>query len=493
MLAQALLLPIGPLPVDGTPVRLGVPVARTELAHGLSLAGRGILQWRRLPFAADGDVVWIELAIVAPRGRVRVVRGGAGPCPDRRGPAYVCEVDERRVDWGVQRRTVWRWVDGTIDERERTTFSVETVLAGECYRVGEGRTRTSPELAQRAAPWWRGRDRWARQVGLLPPRAGGGSTARRVRRHLAEVCDRLVEMQSARGRGDFRRSGGVVTNNEYDTTFALLRTAVGMRHARAFRLALRSAGQLRDRDLDLRTGLPFVHGSTHRSGIPEPGHVWLRGAMWVGLITADDELLTAVHALARALATQLPRGTGRNDRLRAHAWPLAELEAVLAQHRDPLLVRAADRLAGSLLLRFDDRTGTFRFGEGRRERGYFERGWLTAGLLLPALERHLDRRPDAALRRCVEAARAAVRARIGGGGGGLPTHWRVGRAGTFAEHREFASARATWLLESLDVRTLRRLLGRSGVRRAVDATPPFDDPDLPTSFTMVARLDWVWR
>ncbi|MCK5944466.1 MAG: hypothetical protein KAI24_20930 [Planctomycetes bacterium] len=501
-LASVLLAPLWTWVGDGRPLRCGLRLPAEVLEQGLSLAGPGVVQWRRLPLASaamageedEQGEGWVELAIVAPAGRVQLVRGGCGPSPQRRGPAYVYDESQRRVDHGVERRQRWQWRDGTVDERVRTTFTARTEIGGEVFDVGEGWTRESAGLADRAR-WWRTAGlREARRCGLLPERGRGGHLTRRVQRQLAACVDALVELPGTRGAGDFARAGGEVTNNEFDTSFALLRCAVGLRHARAFGLAQRAAGQLRDRDLDQRSGLPFVHGPGHRTGTPQTGHVWLRGLLWVGLVTADDDALVAARALGRALAVNLPRGTGRNERLRDYAWPLFELESLLAVAPDPVAERAADRLAAAIAFRFDPRARTWRFGEGLRDGGvHFERAWLTAGLLLPALDAHVRRRPSEPLREQLTAARAQLSQQLGRGARGLPTHYRVHRGATFAQHYERCTVRAAWLLEALPGREQARLLGRRAVQKAIAELPQLDDADLPTTFTMLARCDWPWR
>ena len=225
-----------------------------------------------------------------------------------------------------------------------------------------------------------------------------------------------------------------MTNLEFDTTLALLRAGTALADAEVLRRALRAAWHLRDRDLDQRTGLPFPHGPEHRTGNPEPGHCWLQGLLWAGLLTADDGHLQAAVNLAQALAARPPSGTGAAERLRDYAWPLYELEALLVVHADPVLARAADRLAASIQRRFDATARTFRFGEGELGGGiYFERGWLVGGLLLPALQLHLRRRPDARLQEQVTIVQQALLDRIGRGGPGLPTHWRIAAGSVFAE------------------------------------------------------------
>lgn len=498
MLLSLCLAPLMTIPTDGRPVRLGITVAAEVLEDGLSLAGGGALQWRRLPVGrrdpAPDDPVWIELAIVAPRGAVRVMRGGAGPCADGRGPAFVLHSEERRLDYGSVRVQRWHWVDGTIDERVRTTFTSRTELHGEVYEVGEGLTRESRALAQRASFWCRRGRTHAVASGLLPTRSGGSGTTKAVRRHLGAVVRHLVEMRGRRGAGDFLRGDGEVTNLEFDTTLALLRCAVANSDARAWALALRAAGHLRDRDIDMGTGLPFVHGVAHRVAPPETGHVWLQGLMWVALLTADDDALCAARGIGRALAMRLPMGTGRNERLRDHAWPLLELEAL--QRIDPAVpvAQAADRLAASIEARFDANARTFRFGEGELGGGiYLERAWLTAGILLPALQSHLRRRTRRSLADKVRVVQRALDDVIGSGARGLPTHWRLRNGKAEAVHYERGSARSSWLLEGLPDRTQARLLGRSSLRRAFGETPRLDHADLPTEFTLLARCRWVWR
>jgi len=499
---------------DGRPLRVGLRVPRAALVQGLALTGGGAMQWRPLSFGDDpaasaprrgehadapGAPIWIEVGVCAPRGRVDLRIGGAGPSAAGAGPAFVLRRETYRAAAGRVAVARWEWRDGTVDERVRTTFVADCVCDGESYAAGEALTRQSPDLDRRAR-WWRDHGRReAARCGLLPAgqrRSASvtGATVGRVRRRLAEIADRLVELPGARGAGDFARSDGVVTNLEYDTTYALLRCAVATGHRRAFALAQRSARHLRDRDLDRRTGLPFVHGAAHRSGRVESGHAWLRGLLWVGLLTADDAALCAARALGRALAAHLPQGQGPSERLRSYAWPLAELEALMQHVEDPVAARAADRLAASIGARFDGRIGTWRFGEGERGQGvYLERAWLTAGLVVPALRAHLERRPCARLEQQLERGTRRLAREVGSGAKGLPTHYRICSGRAFAHHFELGTTRSTWLLEALSPRAQRRLLARSNVRRALAELVRLDSPDLATEFTLAARCDWVWR
>ena len=492
LLALLLAPPLLTLQLDGRPVRFGAPLPATAVDAGLRLEGRGALQWRPL-LAGPGGLVWCELAIVGPPGRVHVVAGGAGPHVDGRGPAFVRHERTRVLPHGDERVIEWHWADGSVDVQQRVVFTAAGELDGEHYVAGEARTVASPPPGARARAVLDLPRAWSTASGLMPPAGGGGETSKALRAHLRTVLPRLRELPGARGAGDYGRSGGVVTNLEFDTTLALLRCALGLGDEPSWARACRAARHLVDRDLDPHTGLPFAHGPGHRTGVPEGGHAWLQGLAWIALLTADDELLAAARNVGHALAAHPPTGTGRHERLRDHAWPLLELEALVRLAPDAAVARAADALAVTVARRFDPVARTFRFGEGELGGGvYFERGWLTGGLLVPALRAHLARRPDAALAARVDTAVAALRERVARGRG-LPTHWRIARGVTFAEHREEGTAEAAFVLDAFAPAELQRLLRRGTVRAAVTALPSPDDPDLATQVSLLARTSWIWR
>lgn len=479
------------LHLDGAPVRFGVPVPAAAVADGLRLGGAGALQWRRLPVGdAAADPVWIELAIAGARGTVRVQRGGAGPCADGRGPAFVRDAGDESLPEGRVAWFGWRWCDGTVDSWRRTQFTAPVEADGETFAVGEYRTEVGAGLARRALPVVTLPRACAVLGGLLPP---GGNQGRALRRQLASAVAALRELPGERGAGDYARSDAI-TNLEYDTTLALLRQAIGAADAAAFARALRSARHLVDRDLDLRTGLPFAHGPEHRVGEPEPGHAWLQGLLQVGLWSADDGLIAAAKALAAALAAQPPRGTGRNELARDYAWPLGELEALLAIAPDPFLARAADRLAVAIDLRYDAVLHTYRFGEGELGGGlHLERGWLTGGVVVPAMAAHLRRHPDGDRAARLASVQRELATQIGSAHGGVPTHWRCAGGRTFAEHLARDAPQAVLMLDGLREEDRERLLRRGSFARCFADVLVVEDPDLPTSFTLVGRSEWVWR
>jgi hypothetical protein len=186
------------------------------------------------------------------------------------------------------------------------------------------------------------------------------------------------------------------------------------------------------------------------------------------------------------------------ERARDYAWPLWEMEAYLAFQDEPVVRQAADRLAASIAQRFDTARGTFRFGEGEVEGEgetsvYFERAWITAGVVLPALRAHLRRCPGQVLAHMVGEVQQRLLAVLGNGEPGIPTHWRVAGGKAFAQHRAHDDPCAGIWLEGLTAPELRRLLRKGGLWRTLGEVPGFEDQDLATSFTMLARCSWVYR
>lgn len=479
------------VPLEGPPVRFGVPLPAAAVARGLRATGGAVLQWRRLPIGdAGADPVWVEVALVG-RGTVRLVAGGAPGAEDGRGPAFVREQQRGSLPAGDCVRTSWRWSSGDLDERERTEFAVVTEIGGETYLPGEALTRsTFPTVARAGVLCRLPRSRFV-AAGFLPP---PGRMALGVRRDLLATRSSLRELPGARGAGDFAREGGVVTNLEFDTTLAVLRCALATGDADGLALAARCAHHLCDRDLDRRTGLPFSHGPDHRAAAPEPGHAWLQGLLWTGCWLADDDLLATARSIGHAIASTPPCGEGRSERARDFAWPLLELEALLRFDPDPTVAAAADRLALAIASRHDRRAHTFCFGEGRlAEDLVFERAWITGGIVLPALRAHLRRRSDPTIEAAVQDVQAALLERLRATHDGVPTHWRIAGGRVFAVHAARADAKALFALDGLPATELASLLRHGSLQAHVRDALRADDPDLPTAWTLVARCEWVWR
>jgi hypothetical protein len=478
---------------DAAPARFGVPLPADALDHGLRLPddGGGRLQWRRLSPGADPQTgrVWVELAISGRRGRIQIAADTTGR-PNTGAPA--CAVACEATDLEESRRevTTWRWTTGECDSRTRTLFRAEAVFDGELYADGEALTVLSPDWLSRALRVQLPRELWT-TAAVLPRDRG---QARTLRTRLVAAAKAMRELPGARGAGDFGRSNGEVTNLEFDTALGLLRLGLCEGDAALLALGYRCARHTLDRDMDPRSGMPFPHGPTHRSGRPEPGHVWLQGMLLAGCLFADDELLAGAGSIAHGLAHEPPMGEGAGERARDYAWPLLELESWLAFAPDPECVAAADHLAAAISQRFDAHARTFAFGEGRVGKGvYFERAWITGGIVLPALRAHLRRRPDDRLANQVATVAAALLQQLGNGKPGIPTHWRVVGSDTVAAHRAHDDPFAAMFLEGFAADELQRLLRKDGLWRALGEIPGLKDPDLATAFSQVARCSWVYR
>ncbi|HLQ38550.1 MAG TPA: hypothetical protein VK348_12155 [Planctomycetota bacterium] len=472
-------------------LRLGLPLPAAAVSRGLRVdRATAASQWRPLQAAPDGaSMVWVELLVAAPPGPLRLSSPGAGPSVD--GPVASVATVEAAHAGGTSRTITWSFRNGVQDRVERRLFTEAIEVAEEAYAAGEARTVISPEWLERTTAASVERGVFV-AAGVLPKDA---SLCPHLRQRLQAAAHRLGELPGERGAGDFARGDGEVANGQFDPALACMRLGLALGDPLLLARGWRCARHTIDRDLDRRSGLPFPHGQGHRSGQPQPGHAWLQGMLLAGLLFADDELLAGARSLARSIADALPLGEGRAERVRDFAWPLLELEAFLDWEMEPACGAAADRLARLFAQRFDPRIRTFRFGEGEVGQGvYFDRAWLTVGLVLPALRAHLRRRPDRELQKQVDAVQAALLEVLGNGQPGIPTHWRKGADGhPFAVHRAHDDPFAFFLLEGLDPGEQRRLLRKDGLWRALGDLPAGDDPDLATTFALLARCSWVYR
>ena len=475
------------------PVRFGFPLPVAAVARGLRITKPGALfQWRPLQDRPDPVTgrLWVELAITGVHGRVAIAAGGSGPVSESGGVACTVDIDAQDDEVVEVRRQTWRWTTGEIDWRERRTFRVETEVDGEVYGAGETLTTESSDLAAR---WLRvgitGK-KWAR-AGVLPQL---GRVARPFREHLAQAAQALVQLPGRRGRGDYARSGAVVTNLEFDTTLGLARLGLALERRALLQRAADSARHLVDRDMDRGKGLPFCHGLDHRVAAPEPGHVWLSGVLLVGCLSADEDLIRAARSMAHGLARHPAQGEGRDERLRDRGWPLLEMEAYLRFEHRKSIERAADRLAADLVQRWDPRNRVLRFGEGERRGGvYEERSWLIGGIAVPALRAHMLRRPSAQVAGIVGELERRLMGLVLEGRPGLPIrYWAVDGRVT-SQVRLSQVPEGYLLLEGLAPRNLARCLGRKAVSRALGGVPAVDHPDLATHWSMAARCSWIFR
>ena len=491
-------------PTDGVPLRFGFPLPAERLGGGLRLRGdpRASLQWRLLQNRPDPYTgrVWVELCITssgrAGSGRrVQIVAGGSGPTDPALGPV-VRRVVQSREDADRRTRVVcWRWQTGEVDRVEYIEFLTRQVYLEEEFGAGETLTLGLDgglDGARFSGSGIRTRD-W-RKAGVLPP---GGGLGREFRRHLVALAPRLGQLRALRDRGDYLRSGGIMTNLEFDTSLALARLALaedGAGRGDLLRWALRGALHTVGQDLDAKTSLSFAHGSDHRTGRPDPGHTWLSGILLVGCLAGDDTLLNAARRIARGLARHRAAGDAETDRIRDVGWPLLEMETWLRFAEDPEVEAGADRLVSELLSRWDEDNRVFRFGEGERRSGvYAEPAWVTAGCLLPGLRAYLRRRPHREVATMVGALERRLSDLVRNGRPGLPLRYWVVDNQVVGQSRQVGMPGGFMLLEGLPLAELRRCLDRGMVRDALLQVPREDDEDLATSFSIVGRCLWILR
>lgn len=476
------------------PVRFGVPLPHKGVARGLRLEDLegARLQWRLLQERPDPvhDTVWVELLVAGSSGNGRICAGGAGPSPEG-GPLCGVAAEERLGADGVQLRIEsWHHACGRVEQRTRRLFLRATDHEGERYGAGEALLDFDEAWLRRLQSVQVPRAAWER-AGLVPPDAG---LAAAHRAQLGRATAAMVQLPGRRGAGDHGRSGGIVTNLEYDTALGFLRMHFATGEPALLARAWRSARHLLDRDIDRHTGLPHAHGTDHRSARPEPGHAWLRGMLWTGLATGDDQLVDGARTMAHALAAHPPDGEGQQDRARDHAWPLGELEAWLAHADDPACALAADQLADAIVHRFDPGLDMLRFGESEVDGPMpLERAWVTGGIVLPALRQHLVRNPRESVARVVQRLERTLVEQLLRGEPGLPILWHAGERGPSAVHRAMADPRGWLMLDGLSFADLRRVLARPAIRRGLGELPQETDPDLATTFSMLARTRWIWR
>lgn len=481
-------------PTTADPLRFGVPLPAKALSQGLRLESTNgaRLQWRPLQAGQDPETgrIWVELCITGARGTSRVLAGGRAATVGDDGPV-VCRSLERRVTEECTTWTEsWVWHDGKRDSLVRTIFRQRHLQdATERFDPGEGFTTWSAGFLERCLGAGIDLRLW-RVARVLP---GSGAWARSYRERLVEVAGSLAEAPGLRGRGDYERSGGVLTNLEFDTTHGFARLGLASGERSLLARAWRSALHLVDMDLDARTGLAFQHGRDHRSGSPDPGHTWLQGLLLTGCLFADRQLIANARRMAVGIATHPVSRSGRRDRLRDQGWPLLELESWLRFEDNLEVRRAADAIAHGLKERWDEVNQVVRFGEGRHRGVYQLRVWLAGGVLLPALRRHLARSRDAGIRQIVVALERRIHRLVRSGRPGIPTQCWLRNGEVLRDARSKQEPACFMVLEGLTPQALKPLLGRQLVTGALTDTPAKGHVDLPTAFSIVARCDWVYR
>ncbi|MCA8943155.1 MAG: hypothetical protein KDB80_11400 [Planctomycetes bacterium] len=480
---------------DG-PVRFGVPLPADRIRHGLRLEGpHDAFQWSTLTAELDAasERVWVEIAVDGRAGRYRLSASGRPPSADGQGPAVTREVRRDHSDTAQRVSVTWRWASGVVDERVRELCTFGVAVDGRT--PGEWKTRDTEGLLDRRTRVRIPRRFWER-AGILPAADGLGVELRAA---LFESVDALRPADGDRGRGDYVRGtladpdATIVTNLEYDTTLGFVRLGLALDAADWLTRAHESAVHLCDRDVDLRSGLPFRHGRDHRSARPELGHCWWSGVVLTSLTFADRESLRRGLDIGRSVAraTEVSR---RAERIRDVGWPLFECEAHLELQHEPVIASAADHLGRELLERWDEALGVFRFAEGQTSgEAYRERCWQTVGIVLPGFRRWAQRIGSRDGQRIAECIERRILGLIRAGKPGVPVQYFVDAKGVRSVRRTRSAPAACLLLDGLSDGALRRVAGRSNVQAAVGGGLDRLSPTLATDFSMIARCRWVLR
>ena len=470
------------------PVRFGVPVPAEDLRAGLRLDGpHEAFQWSTLTTGLDAESerVWIEVAVDGRPGRYRLQRGGSAARPNGSGAAVERWARDLKDGAEQARVSTWSWHSGVVDRVRRT------LVPGAA--AGEWSTERSEEVIGRRSRVRIPPDFW-RDARVLPARTGAGTEMR------SRLLDALPELPRCEGHpGDYVRGrpddtgARVKTNLEFDTTLGFLRLALVCDREDLLRRALESATYLCDRNVDVRSGLPFRHGRGHRSARPEFGHCWWTGALSTALTFADRDLRDHALEIGRAVARGV-QAMEPAERLRDVAWPLLELERHLTMQHEPLIEQACDRLARDVLDRWDEAFDVVRFAEGEvAESVYRDRCWQTCGILLPGLRAWSRRTRSPEGRRVADRIERRVSALMRNGKRGVPIQFAVGTRGVFGVSRRENAPIASLLLDGMSSSTRKKLLARRSIRSAIEGGIRLGSDDLATDFSIVARCSWVYE
>ena len=187
--------------------------------------------------------------------------------------------------------------------------------------------------------------------------------------------------------GDWRWSRKDAGNLEYDTALGFLAWGARDRDPRLVAWAVTASRHLVQRDLDRWPwGLPLRHGSYHRSGVVEFGHLWFEGLLAVAGTTADPFLLDEAKDLLEAFEKRCGKKVPRRTLMRCLGWGLLAATALHGWSGDE---KALDRLeayrrgfvealgaASPLVEPMKNEPGLYRVSP-----------WVAEGILVPALLR----------------------------------------------------------------------------------------------------------
>ncbi len=297
------------------------------------------------------------------------------------------------------------------------------LLAGETADAGESR-RLDLLLCRQGDD---GRTPYVRSL-ALPSLLPGGRFASRVSGapHLSAIAEeadaalRALRSDPRRGlgvrredAGDWKMDAYRFGNLEWDTTLGLLLRHLDRGDPADFGQAMQAAEHLLQRDRDAaRSGLFFLHGAGHRSGMVEPGHHWTEGLRLASAMTDDPRLRDALPRIADEQIASLSRIDLDLALPRSLGWGLLALVSLhdVATDRKSS-EKTIRRLRDHVVLRWlpEGRFALERAGPDP-DAPYRTSPFVETGIVLPALVRAEAVAPSALAReRIKKAAAAAVR------------------------------------------------------------------------------------
>jgi len=193
--------------------------------------------------------------------------------------------------------------------------------------------------------------------------------------------------------GDYRMESGQFANCEFDPAYGLIkRFMISGRIKDLSSAEIMLKHWLRfdrtgDWDLSFPKGISWVHGTNHRSGKVEPGHMWVDGALLFSRLTGEYEYAEAAKMIGDHLKGQ---SLHTRDRIRERSvsWSLIALTA-LVDAGMPGFEETMNRLAAKIRSVQAD-VGYFCFEKKKRDEVslYAANSWVTSGITMEALYRH---------------------------------------------------------------------------------------------------------
>lgn len=191
--------------------------------------------------------------------------------------------------------------------------------------------------------------------------------------------------------GDYRTWFGHYANLEFDPVygltkrFLLTRRLDDVANAEIMARHWLRFDRATARDRGFPPGVPWVHGTDHRSEFIDKGHLWVDGILLLYFLSGEEEFLEAALCIGRYLDSQRLKSKVPE---RCAAWSLMALTALVDAGYEEFV--AGMNEAAALINHRKTGAGYFRFDTARVEDSecLAANTWVTAGITMEALFRH---------------------------------------------------------------------------------------------------------